>query len=106
VLCVQTHQAGDYNEVIMKLDNKSARVARPYPTRNVRVAPLILLDYGLANDTDPVFIAGPGWVMPRLTKSFTSARRFCALPSRVVLSATGWAFPYPYGATTRLNGML
>ena len=39
-------------------------------------------------------VAGaPVWVSPRLTIIFTSTRRFCDRPSRVVLSATDSVFP-------------
>jgi hypothetical protein len=35
----------------------------------------------------------PVWDKPRLTIIFTSTRRFCVRPSRVVLSATASVFP-------------
>src|SRR3989442_9207096 len=44
-------------------------------------------------------------VRPLLTRIETSVRRFCFRPSRVELSATGMASPYPYGSTIRRNGM-
>ena len=46
-----------------------------------------------------------GDAMPRLTRIFTSARRFSFRPARVLLSATGIASPYPNGSMIRRKGM-
>src|SRR5262252_1475381 len=54
---------------------------------------------------EPGFIVGAGWVRPLLTRTFTSTRRFSALPERVLLSAIGFDSPKPYGVTMRRSGI-